>query len=348
MRTSRTNRSSSKFVALVAALHVALVPAFASAAGAAPASASPVQREQAQAKFLKGKDLFNAKKYAEALAEFQGSFDIVASPNARLFIARTLREMNKIVEAYVEFGRTEVEAKELAPTDARYAKTAESAQTERKELEPKLAFITVTIKGPLDATTLKIAGEEVKRAGWNEPAPIIPGSAEVVVETPNVPVVRRMVTLAAGEKTSIDVDAATGVATGGGTPIGPAVAEPAKPPPVTAPPASGGGDYRTYAYVAGGVGAVGLITFGIFGSMAASTYSDLKGECGGRPCPESKRSDVESGQKSQTIANIGLAVGVIGVAAGVTLFVLSKPKSPTDTVTHAVVGPSFVGLAGTF
>ena len=117
-------------------------------------------------------------------------------------------------------------------------------------------------------------------------------------------------------------------------------------PPVEAP--KEGGDYRTYAYVAGGVGAAGLLTFGIFGALAASKYSTLKDECGGRPCPESRRSDVESGQSSQTIANIGLAVGVIGVAAGVTLFVLSKPKKPTEGVTQAVVGPSFVGLAGSF
>ena len=203
MRTSRAPRSpipatgaafrgSPKFVALAAALHLALVPALVSAAGVAPGSATPVQREQAQAKFMKGKDLFGQKKYAEALTEFQGSLDIVGSPNARLFVARTLREMNKIVEAYVEFGRTEIEAKELAPQDPRYQKTAESAAIERKELEPKLAFITVTIKGPSDATKLTIAGEEVKRAGWNEPAPIVPGTAEVVVETPNVPTVRRM------------------------------------------------------------------------------------------------------------------------------------------------------------
>lgn len=340
MRTTRP----SKFVALATALHLALVPALASAVGVSPGSATPVQREQAQAKFVKGKDHLAKKQYAEALAEFRGSLEIVASPNARLFVARTLRDMGKIVEAYVEFGRTEVEAKELAAQDVRYQKTAEAAAAERKEIEPQLAFVTVTIKGASDATTLKIGGEEVKRAGWNEPAPIVPGSAEVVVETPGKPTVRRMVTLPAGGKTAVDVDAETGVATGGALVTAPTPEKPAEPVKKD----EGGGDYRTYAYVAGGVGAAGLITFGVFGALAASRYSDLKDACGGKPCPESKRSDVEGGQTRQTIANIGLVVGLVGVATGVTLFVLSKPKSPSEGTTQAVVGPSFVGLSGTF
>jgi hypothetical protein len=343
-------RLSSKLVALAAALHLAAVPALASAAGVSPTGASPAQREQAQAKFTKGKELLGQKKYAEALAEFQGSVDVVASPNARLFIARTLREMNKLAEAYAEFGRTEKDAKALAPSDARYAKTADAAAAERQELAPKLAFVTVTLKGPTEQTRLTIAGGEVDRAGWNEPAPVQPGTFEVTIETPNVPAVRRLVTLGAGEKTAIDVDAATGSATGGGTPIG--TATEVKPPPTVEPakasPAAGSG-YRTYAYVAGGVGAAGLLTFGIFGAMTAGTYADLKDACGDRPCPASKQGDVDSGKTTQTIANVGLIVGVVGAAAGVTLFVLSKPKKPSDAVTtQAVVGPSYVGLAGTF
>lgn len=344
MRTSRNLRLPSSAVALFAALHLALVPALASAAGVTPGSATPVQREQAQAKFAKGKELFGQKKYDAALAEFRGSLDIVTSPNTRLYVARALREMGKTVEAYVEFGRCEIEAKELAPQDPRYTKTAEAAAAERKELEPKLAFVTVAINGATDATTLKIAGEEVKKAGWNEPAPIVPGSAEIVVETPGKPTVKRMVTLGAGERTEVKVDASTGEAVGG-TPV---EAAPTPPPAPEKPADTGGGDYRTYAYVAGGVGAAGLLTFGIFGAMAASKYSSLKDECGAGPCPEAKRSDVEAGQTRQTIANIGLIVGIIGVGAGVTLFVLSKPSKPSEGTTQAVIGPSYVGLQGSF
>lgn len=334
-------RAHTSFVAVVAALHLALLPGIAAATGVSPGSATPVQREQAQSKFSKGKELFAQKKYAEALPEFQGSLEIVASPNARLYVARCYRELGRLVAAYVEFGRTEVEAKELAPQDSRYVKTGESAQAERKEIEPKLGFVTVTVQNATDATTLKIGGEEVRRAGWNEPAPAMSGMSEVVVETPGREPVKKTVTLAPGEKTAITIDATSGAETSSGTTTTPPGSGGEKP-------ASEGRDYRTYAYIAGGVGAAGLLTFGIFGAMAASRWSDVQKECGAGPCPESKRDLVEGGQTQQRIANVGLVIGIVGVAAGVTLFVLSKPKKPTEGTTTAVIGPSFIGLTGSF
>ena len=87
------------------------------AAAADPVNATPVQREQAQARFMRGKLFFDAKKYSEALTEFRASLDIVASPNTRLALARCFREMGKLVEAYVELGRASVEGKELAGHD---------------------------------------------------------------------------------------------------------------------------------------------------------------------------------------------------------------------------------------
>src|SRR5258708_31077752 len=89
---------------------IALVPVSGIAAGVDPGVATPVQREQAQAQFQRGKKLYDAGNYEEALSEFRASLDIVASPNTRLYSARCLRELNRIVEAYAEFGRTAVEA----------------------------------------------------------------------------------------------------------------------------------------------------------------------------------------------------------------------------------------------
>ncbi len=340
MRITRASRCTQSIIALSVALHIALVPGLAGAVGVAPGNATPVQREQAQSKFAKGKELFGQKKWDEALTEFRGSLDIVASPNARLYVARSLREKGDFVAAYVEFGRTEVEAKELAHQDSRYTKTGESAAEERKALEPKLGFVTITIQNPADSTTLKIGGEDVKRAGWAEPAPVLPGTSEVVVETPGKEPVKKTVTLAAGEKTALTIDAGAAPAgpsgpPGGGTPEGPK-------------DTGGGPDLRTYAYIAGGVGAAGLITFGVFGAMAASRWSTVKDECGNGPCPESKRDLVSGGQTFQTVANVGLVVGIIGAGAGVTLFLLSNPKKSSEGSTSAVLGPSYIGLQGSF
>ena len=107
--------------------------------GVDPLSATPVQREQAQGRFLKGKELYDEGKFEEALAEFMASRGIVASPNARLYRARCLRELKRYVEAYTQFGRTMVEALELAKLEVRYARTADAATRERAELHQKLS-----------------------------------------------------------------------------------------------------------------------------------------------------------------------------------------------------------------
>ena len=134
--------------------------------GVLPPEATPVQREQAQARFLRGKDLMARKNYGEALVEFQASHDIVASPNARLEIARCLLATGKLVAAYAEYGRTGVEAKELAAQDKRYQLAYDSATAERADLQPKLGFVTLTIQNPSDSTRVIVGGEEIRRAAW--------------------------------------------------------------------------------------------------------------------------------------------------------------------------------------
>jgi hypothetical protein len=336
-------RGSLRGLRLVIALSLATSTAY--AAGTDPGQATPVQREQAQSRFLKGRQLYDAGDYAGAVTEFRASHDIVASPNARLYLARALREKKDLVAAYVEFDRTRVESKELARDDTRYEKAGVVAQTERDALAKKLGFVTLQINNATDETTLKIAGDPIQRAGWSEPAPVMPGTTAIVVETPGRKPVEDSVTLDAGQKTSKVIDAASG------GPIAPAPAPVAQPAPE---PASDKTKLRPYAYVAGGIGALGLITFAVAGSMSNSTYSDLESTCGGaRSCANAQaHDDISRGKTQQTIANIGLVVGVIGVAAGVTLFVISRgdSKSNARASAHAefVVGPSSGVIRGTF
>lgn len=329
-------------IALLVAAQLAVAPlsfvSIAQAVGVQPAQATAVQREQAQSKFVKGKELFAQKKFDAAYEQFRGSMEIVASPNARLYAARSLREMGKLVEAYVELGRTEVEAKELAPQDPRYAKTGEAAAAERKEIEPKLGFVTIKLDHGSDGTTLQVNGEEVQRAQWGEPTPVLPGATKIVVKPVGGTPIEKSVTVAAGQKTEISIDA---TAPNGGGDASPAKTEESKPGP-EAP--SQPTDLRTWSYVAGGVGVVGLVTFGVFGAMSRSKYNDLKDSCHG-PCPPSRQDDIDSGKRSQTIANIGLVVGIVGVATGVTLFVLSGKKKQT---TEVVASPSWIGVRGVF
>lgn len=310
------------------------------AAGVEPAKATPVQREQAQSRFLKGRELYSQKKYEAALTEMNASLDIVASPNTRLYVGRCLRELGRIVAAYAELGRAAVEANELRRDDTRYEKAAQAASDERAALAPKLGFLDVRVTHATPETTLKVANDEVRRGGWEEPVPVLPGAATVLVETPGHPPVQQQIDIAAGEHKSVAVDAvpeapADAVATTTTTDTG---------------PSDSATKLRPVMYVTAGLAVVGLATFAIAGIKANGTYSDLKSACGAGPCPPGHESDISAGKTQQTFANVGLVVFVVSAAATATLFFVTKPKpsSPTAASARVTAGPSFVGLQGAF
>jgi hypothetical protein len=313
-----------------------LAPAAFADGGVAPPSATPVQREHAQARFVKGREKFNKKDYAGALTEFSASLDIVTSPNTRLYVGRCHRELGHLVEAYVEFGRTEVEAKELSREDPRYEKAGDSAHDERTKLEPLLGFLNIDIAHPTDTTTLTVAGGAVKRAGWTEPVPVMPGKAEVVVETPDRPPIHRTIEVAAAEHKPVAIDAAE------------SIPPPAPPPAPVATVSSGSpSSLRPVAYLTGGIAIVGVGLFTVFGLEANGAYSELKSACNSGPCPPGHEAQISHGRSEQTLANVGLVVGLVGAAATVTLWVLSTPKSSPASA-RVDVGPSFTGIRGTF
>jgi len=92
----------------------------------------------------------------------------------------------------------------------------------------------------------------------------------------------------------------------------------------------------------------GLATFAVFGALANAKYGDLDAACGGGPCPPARRDDIDAGKRDQTIANVGLAVGLIGAAGAVTLFVISAPKRAAAPQGALVIRPDGLGVAGTF
>jgi hypothetical protein len=317
---------------------LAAVSSFAMADGASPGVATPVQRVQAQARFARGRELMAKKQFDQALAEFRASHEIVTSPNTRLEIARCLRAMGRTVAAYAELGRAAVEAKELVAQDNRYQRAYDSAMAERGEMEPQLGFVSLVIENPTGDTKVTVGGEEIRRAAWNEPAPVLAGSTAIVVSTEGHAPVSRRVELKAGQRTSLSIDALSGEPLAGSAPP--------EPPPPPQPVEASSSSLRTWAYVAGGVGVTGLVVFTVGGLLAQSTYNDLNRTCPSGPCPADKASEISSGKTQQTIANVGLGVGLVGVAAGTALFLLSRPKAPSSAA--LVVSPGWMGMKGSF
>jgi hypothetical protein len=330
----------STLFALVLASSVAL------ADGVAPNDATPAQRKDATDQFAAGKKAFEEKSWDKAVADFRASLAVINSPNARLELARTLRDSGQLGDAWTEYGRVIQDATVLAAKEERYAKTSDAATTERADVEAKLAFVTVTIAHAPAGATLKVGGRVIPPEQW--PAPIVAsvGAVDVVLtDTAGKELARQTVAATAGQKTPVALDAQPPVAR-------PVDSSPDDKPDFnktqdnTPPPTTGRSNLRTYSYIAGGVGVAGLAVFTIFGVMSNSDYNDLQSSCRSNVCAPNKSGEISNGKTFETVANVGLVAGIVGVAAGATLFVLSLSGKSSSNSTGLVLSPGYVGLRG--
>lgn len=305
------------------------------APAAAPA-ADPVK--VATEAFKQGTALFNQKKFAPALEQFKKSYDTVASPNSGLYIARCLAEMGQTKEAFHQFRKVIAEADARAATEAKYAPTRDSAKTELDDLTKKIGVITISVKNPLPDSTLKVNGQPIPMTEWTSPIPVDPGRIEVVLTPTSGDPATKSVDVKAGEKPTIEIE--------------PAKATTNLPPPPPPPKEKGSSIFLPLAIGFGGVGVVGMGMFGVAGGMSMSTLSELEDKCGNKPCTDPADADtVDRGEREQLIANIGLTVGAVGLAAGATFLIVDLVGGGGSSKEQAIdlqIGPGYVGARGKF
>jgi tetratricopeptide (TPR) repeat protein len=111
----------------------------------------------------------------------------------------------------------------------------------------------------------------------------------------------------------------------------PSAASPAPPPAGTALPqppggaGDSGGSSRVPAYVAFGVGGVGLAVGAVAGALALGDAADAKERCVDNVCPLDDEAKRDSAIAKGWISNIGFGVGAVGVAVGIVLLVTGNP-----------------------
>lgn len=295
------------------------------------AAATPANAASAKAHFDKGKSLFAAKNFADALSEFRASYAIVKSPNSHFLIANCLRDLGRLSEAYVEYNRVVEEAK-AAGED--YAGAVDAATAERDAIAPKIVLVNVTTPPGTADAMLVVGGMEVTSDLRDKPVAAMPGNIEITLSPAGKAPITQSVTGAAGETKSVTLEFPTEQPAGGGD--------------------TGGGKkltpMRIGAIAAAGVGVVGMVLFAVQGSASNTTFDSLKEKCGDSPCPQEFAADVDKGKTQQLTANIGLGLGIVGLGVGATLFALSMKKKPdaTQPQTTWLIGPGSLGVRGTF
>ena len=318
-------------------------------AGGVPVqSATEEQKESASTAYLSAKEAFDARNFDEALSGFRASYDIVASPNARLMVVASLSELGRHAEAYEEVVPAIAEAKEAAATDPKYEGTVASLERARDDLRAKIGLLTVTVD-PSVQGDVTLDGKTISPDRLGQPVAVMPGPHVVAV--------------AGGESRDVEVqaggDAAVALAPPSGDGDGDGGVDDGDGDGEGATTATGDWfveNRRTIAYAAGGVGVVGMVLFGAFGGLTLSTQSDLDEACGPQKiCPPESRSDIDDGKTYQAVANAGLVIGIVGLTAGVGLFVWDvldeggedeeMAGGPTMRMT---VGAGHLGLEGSF
>jgi len=301
--------------------------------GAAVDAATDEQKQGATEAFLAAKEHFDAGRFEDALTGFRASFEIVASPNSTLMAARSLAGLGRNVEAYREAERAKKQAEPLAASNEKYVATSEAAQGEMNDLRAKIGFVTVNVAEPEPGATMSVGGEPVDAADWGTPIAVEPGTVTVMVSGRDPQTVDVM----PGGDASVSIEAAA----------------PPPPPPVEVSsegfnPFDGADDQRLTAYVAGGVGVVGMVIFTIFGVQHNSKLSELEDNCPNNQCSADLEGTADDGRTAGTVANVGLIIGAVGLTAGTALFVTTLFGDEGGANAALGVSPNSVRLQGSF
>ena len=235
-----------------------------------------------------------------------------------------------------------------------------------EEVDRELPSVVVSAPG-LDAeaarqVSIEIDGKPVVDPLKGTALPLDPGRHELVALSPGRPIVSRVIMAQQGvQNRAITLDFSENT---------PAPALPA-PEVVDRDGAVGGSVLRPYAYVAWGIGAVGLGTFAVLGTLGKADEASLKDDCGGVTLDEAYvvpgvclKSDFEGRkdtyEREYLFADVGLVTGIVGLAAGTTLFILSattgsggSADAASDTQAlrldvEPTVGGAFASVEGAF
>jgi len=283
----------------------------------------------AESKFNAGLRLFKAGKMADALPVFREVADGNGSPNARLYVGHCLQQLGKYVEAHKAF--TAVVKQTTQRGDTKYEPTREAALAQLGLLEPRVAKIVVSLADIPSGLAVKLDGTPLEEKDLGSPIVVEPGAHKIEGSATDMAPVSRDVNIEAGESKTTILAFKKAEAT-----PAPVAAGPVSPKPEASPSKSN--PLRTTAFVAGGVGVAGLTVFTISGLMAKSTFNRMSNECGTTGCSEpADLEEIDKGKSQQTIANVGLVVGLVGLSAGAVLFLVSGKKSP-DAPAVAITG----------
>lgn len=321
----------------------------------APARADDAGKGEAVALYEKGYRHLQQGDAKASLAPLERSNELLPSPNTELLIAHALRQLKqdaRALERYVHV--RDVARARVAGGESRFAPTREDAARWIATLTPRVADVTVNVVAG-DNAELLVNGRRVAWASGGASAPRggagprvartfeEPGKIHVEVRAKGALVGSVDVELAAGEAKLVTIESGAGA--------GPSIRG-ADAPEDRGEAHAGGGitPPPIAAWIAGGVGVAGMISFAVAGGVALDAASTLD-VCAPRCDPDDADliSARDTGRTAATVANVSVAIGAVGLATGALLWIFlpADGDGPTPSVTLDA-GPASIRLRGRF
>lgn len=306
---------------------------------------------KAKAMFTEGLALEQSKDWAAALAKFEGVAKVKKTPQVMFHVAFCQERVGRMVEALALYKETLADATAGA-ADPKLAQVKTTTEEAIAALEKKIPTVTVTSKGP------KPSGAEItldgkKLAALDKPEKVDPGVHTVEAKADGKEPFSAKVDAPEDTQRTVEIRWKDTKKSGD---TDPDETEAAKPPPPPPPPPQASSS--KLPFVVGGLGVASLIASGVFFGIRTSAQSELEDKCQGTLCPESVRATGDRGKMATTVSNVTLAVGLVGLAAGITLYAIDSKKPATATFVPkptqlragvtAVPGAGFATFTGAF
>lgn len=335
-----------RFLRLCPLLVCVLVTTPASGQSAADKAAARALADEADAALL-------SKNFGTAGEKFQKALGLV--PDAltlRLGLARAQAGVGKYLEATESYNliiRTPLTAASPAPFRA----AQKDAEREIADTAPRIGAVIVTVTTPSGkplaaGLSVLLDDEPVPLALLGERRPANPGRHTVRVRADGFEPAEARVDVKIGAATPVTFALVPQKAAAPAPPqtsadqdVGPL---PEQPPPTLI-------RSRTPAYVALGLGGVGVTVGVVAGIVALGKHGSLKDSCRDG-CPPGSQSSIDSYRTAGAVSTVGFVVGGVGLASGAALFLLGPSagaKAPTAGATiRPYLGATGIGASGSF
>ena len=238
----------------------------------------------------------------------------------------------------------------------------ERAQAALDQAKPKIAGLTISVKGAGEGVVVTVDGQPVPALLLDHDRPTDPGDHVVEATAPGYLKATQQVSVGPGEKQAVSLELQPDPNAPKTASAPPEAAAPGAqaPAPQATQPAVGAAPAirraapnRTAAYITWGVGAAALAGGSLLGVVALRNKQDLESVCPNDRCPESSRSQLDRAKTQGTVSTVLFGVAGAGLVLGTVFYVTAGPSSSAETAQRSLgprlfIGVGSVGVDGRF